>query len=449
MKRVGAVAILGLVLWLSAPSTEIVRAAEKQDTRATRQTVAMSERVYKRLKAIQDLLEEKNFAAAGPLLREFGDLSKLSSYERAQIHNITAYYHYLQEQYPSAIESYRKLLEQEPLPEALIQSTLRTLAQLYFAVERYTEVFTPVERLLSMLEQPEAELYMLLGSAHFQLQQYEDALAPIKTAVNLTRRQGKAPRENWLLLLRAIYHEKKRYTEMLEVLVELMNLYPKNDYLRAMAGVYSELGNTRRQLAVTEALHENGSLNQPAEILNLVNLFLLHDVPYKAATLLQEELAAQRLEASVKNLRLLSQAWYQAREDEKAIPPLELAAARSDDGELHVRLAQAYLDLERWDDAAQALRAGLKKGGVKRVDTANVMLGMALFNHQQLELAQSAFEAALQDERSRKVAQEWIAYIDHEKRRLAAFDQVLPNVRTLETRDLMNELNLEARPGEG
>ncbi|MDH3637783.1 MAG: hypothetical protein OES09_04890, partial [Gammaproteobacteria bacterium] len=300
MKRAEkAITVVG-ALWLSlAAAAGIVLAADQSDSKTTKPTVAMSERVYKRLKAIQDLLESKNIDAAALKLGELESLTKLSPYERAQIHNITAYFFYLQEKYPAAIQSYRELLKQEPLPEALVQSTLKTLGQLYFANQQYAEVLAPVKRLLAMLEAPEAELYVLLGSAYFQLQRYDEALAPIKTAIAISHKHGETPRENWLLLLRVIYHEKKDYNNMLVALKELMTYYPKDDYLRAMAGVYSELGNTHKQLAVTEALYENGSLTRPSEIVNLANLFLLHGIPYKAAKLLQKELDAKRVEGTV------------------------------------------------------------------------------------------------------------------------------------------------------
>ncbi len=420
------------------------------DARPTRQTVAMSERVYKRLQAIQQLLETKQFDAAAPKLNELQSLAKLSPYERAQIHNITAYFHYLQEQYVAAIRAYRRLLEQEPLPEALVQSTLRTLAQLYFTVGQYEQVITPIKRLLSMLDEPEAELHALLGSAYFQLKRYDDALPSIQSAIDIDRKQGNVPKESWLLLVRVIYHERRDYKNMLSVLKELATHYPKNDYLRAMAGAYSELGDTRNQLAVTEALYEGGGLRKPSELVNLANLYLLHGIPYKAAKLLQAELDAGRLEPSVRHLRLLSQAWYQAREEERAIPPLRSAARRSEDGELYLRLAQSYMDLERWEAAADALRRALDKGGIQRVDTANIMLGMALFNQGQFDLARDAFEKAGRDQRSRKVAGQWVAYIDHERRRMAAFEQQLPSVRSPETRQLLEQWDAGgAAPGEG
>ena len=91
----------------------------------------------------------------------------------------------------------------------------------------------------------------------------------------------------------------------------------------------------------------------------------------------------------------------------KAIPPLARAAALSGSGELFVRLAQSYINLDRWEEAAEAVQKGLDKGGVKRTDVANIMLGMALFNQRKLQSARSAFAAASRDRRSANVANQW------------------------------------------
>jgi tetratricopeptide (TPR) repeat protein len=121
---------------------------------------------------------------------------------------------------------------------------------------------------------------------------------------------------------------------MIDVVKELIVYYPKDTYVLTLAGIYSELGDTKKQLALTEVLYEKGMLNTSSHITNLGNLYLLHGLPYKAATLLEKEMNENIVESNERNLRLLSQAWYQAREDEKAIPPLERAAGMSEDGEL-------------------------------------------------------------------------------------------------------------------
>jgi tetratricopeptide (TPR) repeat protein len=185
-------------------------------------------------------------------------------------------------------------------------------------------------------------------------------------------------------------------------------------------------------------LYEKGMLNTASHITNLANLYLLHGLPYKAASVLDKEMKAGIVESSERNLRLVSQAWYQAREDEKAIPPLERAAGMSDDGELYIRLAQAHLNLENWPEAADAVEKGLKLGGLKRNDTANIMLGMALFNQKRLEQARRAFERAASDSRSRRAANQWIAYVESELKRRDLMNQTLPEMQPRERDELLD-----------
>jgi tetratricopeptide (TPR) repeat protein len=179
-------------------------------------------------------------------------------------------------------------------------------------------------------------------------------------------------------------------------------------------------------------------LNTAAHITNLANLYLLHGLPYKAASVLDMEMKANIVESNERNLRLLSQAWYQAREDEKAIPPLERAAKLTGDGELYIRLAQAHLNLENWSEASSAVEKAQKAGGLKRNDTANIMLGMALFNQKRLEQARRAFERAASDSRSKRAASQWIAYVDSELKRRELMNQALPESAPRERDELLD-----------
>ncbi|NNL95527.1 MAG: tetratricopeptide repeat protein, partial [Xanthomonadales bacterium] len=285
--------------------------------------------------------------------------------------------------------------------------------------------------------EPSADVYMLLGQAYFQMQDYQAALDPIRTAIDMTRDQGRVPRENDLLLLRVCYYELGNFPAMIDVLIELVTHYPKDTYILTLAGVYSELGDTKKQLALAEVLYERGYLNNPTHITNLANLYLLHETPYKAAVLLEKEMEADRVPSDERNLRLLSQAWYTAREDEKAIPPLKRAAEQSQEGELFVRLAQAHINLEQFSEAVEALNKGLQLGGLSREDTANIMLGMAHFNLKQLNQAKRAFERALPDNRSRRAASQWIQYVESELRRQELMDQELPEMAPRQIEDIL------------
>ena len=281
---------------------------------------------------------------------------------------------------------------------------------------------------------------MLEGQALFQMSRYEEALVPIKTAVDMFRNQGQKPKENWLLLLRVIYFEMKDYDNMIDVVLELIAYYPKDTYILTLAGIYSELGDTKKQLVLTEVLYEKGLLHGSSNATNLANLYLLHGMPYKAATVLEKEIEANVVKANERNLRLLSQAWYQAREDQKAIPPLRAAAEMSEDGDLYIRLAQSYINLEQWKSAATAAEKGLQLGGLKRDDQANIMLGMALFNQKRLQQARRAFQRASQDKRSKRAAGQWIAYVDSEMKRRELMDQDVPEYKPRERDDMLDAI---------
>ena len=417
--------------------------------RKTKETVAMSQQVYEQLVEVQELVEADSFQLALTKIQEIQQgKKKMSPYETAQIWNLQAYTYYLMEDYKKSIAAYENVLRQPELPEALQQSTLKTLAQLHFTVEDYQKALETINRLMAAIAEPAPDIFMLQGQAYFQMGEFEKALGPIKTAIEMYRDQGNVPKENWLLLLRVIYWEMKDFPNMLIVIQELIQEYPKDTYVLTLAGVYSELGDTKKQLALTEALYEKGYINGKQHAVNLANLYLLHGMPYKAAVLLQEEIAAGNVEEDTRNLRLLSQAWYSARNDKKAIPPLVKAAAMGEDAELYMRLTQSYLNLEMWNEAAEAAKSGLAEGGLKRKDTANIMYGMALFNQKKLEQARRAFQAAGQDNRSKRAAQQWIKYVDSEILRRDTLEQKLPDLKPRDVDEIL-KANAEAAEENG
>ena len=242
------------------------------EERKTKETVAMSQQVYEKLAEIQDLIESKDYASAQRAIDELKLRKGLSDYERAQIWNITGYSYYLQEKYADAIRAYDQLLATPELPEALLLSTLKTKAQLHFTEEDYESALKVVRQLLAAIPEPSADVLMIEGQALFQLGRYDEALVPIKTAIDMYRQQGQTPRENWLLLLRVIYFEQKEYELMIDVVKELVTHYPKDTYVLTLAGIYSELGDTKKQLALTEVLYEKGLMSTSSNIVNLANL---------------------------------------------------------------------------------------------------------------------------------------------------------------------------------
>ncbi len=422
-------AILALVAVATVlPPASVIgpaQAQEEKKQRKTKKAPAMSEKVYKKLTEAQELIEAKDYNGGLAVLRKLEQMPKLSNYEKAQLYNYFAYTYFTLERYKEAIRSYQKVLQQPDLPEALVQNSLYTIAQLYFITEEYRQAIDAINKWFKITPKPTENAYMLLGQAYYQIEDYKKSLAPLKQAYQLVKARGDKPKENLLLLLRVNYFNLGDYNNMIRVLKEMVALYPKPEYWLTMAGAYSELKRYEKQMSIMEMLYESGNLPRGNQQLNLANLFLLYEVPYKAAKVLDKGMQQGLIEKNVRNLRLLSQAWLQAGESKQSIAPLKQAARMSKDGDLEVRLAQAYINLDQYSNAVAALDRAFKKGGIRRPDQAYVMLGMAEFERQRFDSALRAFGRAAKDKRSRKSAQQWRTYVNSEKNRKKELEEAI------------------------
>jgi tetratricopeptide (TPR) repeat protein len=181
--------------------------------------------------------------------------------------------------------------------------------------------------------------------------------------------------------------------------------------------MYGEQKKDSEQLAAMETAHVQGMLDKGTEQVTMAYLYLNGDVPYKAAKVMDKGLKDGTIDGKSKNWEIAGSAWRQAQEVDKAIPAMEEAAAKSDTGELYTRLGNIYLDGDQFKKAVNAINKGLSRGGVKRPDTARLVLGMAYFNLKEYDKARDAFKAASRDERSSKYAAQWIKYMDSELER--------------------------------
>ena len=90
---------------------------------------------------------------------------------------------------------------------------------------------------------------------------------------------------------------------------------------------------------------------------------------------------------------------------------------KSDTGDLWERLCNVYLDNDHFKKAVEAYDKGLKKGGVKRVDQAHLVKGMAHYELKQYKSARTEFLEAGKDERTKKIANQWSTFMAKELER--------------------------------
>lgn len=397
---------------------------QKKPERKTKRTQALNNKVYEKLQAAQQAIEAKDFDEGFKIIGELKNRKKpLNDYELANVLNLEAFVYYSQENYPKALEAYKGIIKLKEAPEGTIVQARYSVAQLYFVTEQYAKGVEALLEWFKVTPNPTANAYVLLAQGYYQTKKYNLALKNIDTAIKMYKDKGKVPKENWLGLQRFLYYDKGNYKKVVQILDELLVHYPKKQYWVQLSAMHAELKNESRQLSAMETAYVQGMLDKEKELINMAYLLLANEVPYKAAKVLDKGLREKKIEPTSKNLELLGNAWRSAQEIKKAIPKMEQAAEKSDKGELWVRLGNIYLDNDEHNKAVKAVRSGLKKGGVKRPDTAQLVLGMSLFHLKRYDSARKAFTQARKDKRTRKYADQWIAFMERELERQRSLEQ--------------------------
>lgn len=410
-------ALIGCALLLSANVSAQDDEREKRDAQATKQAQAVSKEVYDQIQKAQELVDAKDYGGALRMLNRLYNPDKLTEYEQANVLNYIGFVYYNQDDIQNAIRTYDKMVAIPSLEPQLLKQTTYTLAQLNMMEERYQKTLELLNKWFTMEPNPAPEPFILKAQVFYQLQRYRDMVEPIETAMRIAREREKEVKEDWYVLLNFAYFQQEDYRKVRDIQKILLQNWPKKRYWFSLAGAYTELGEDQNLIAAYDAAYTQGMLEKESEFVTMAQLFMQREVPYKAATLLEEQMNKGVVAKNEKNYRLLSQAWMLSMEDEKAIPALQQAARLSQDGELDVRLANSYLNVGEYEECAKAARNGLRKGGLKNPDNAQISLGMCLYNTRDYNDAKDAFRAAARVQKSARMANQWIRVIEAEQER--------------------------------
>lgn len=418
-------ALVALVLALSwgTPLTspidggQVFAEEEKQQKRKTRRTPALRARVYDQLARAQAAADEGKTDEALEALNGVKDRAdSMNSYEKAMMYNFYGFIHYNAEQYDQAIASFEQVVAQQPIPESFEMSTLFSLAQLHMMRGNYDKTIEFLNRWESLYSgDVPAKNYLLKAQAKYQQKAYQEASDYINQAVAMVEEEGKVPEEGWFILQRAIFYELKQAEEVKNVLVKMVKHYNQDKYWVQLGGMYGELGEEKKQLAVLETAYQQGFISKGADVFNLAQLYYYHQVPYKGAYLMEKAMDEGVLDKNLRNLKFLANCWTYAKENEKAIPVLQTAAALSDNGELDGQLAQLFLNMEKWEQAILSAKQALKKGNLKKPGFTHLIMGMAYFNTRQFNDALNQLAEAEKHKNSKRMAEQWSKYVQSEK----------------------------------
>jgi tetratricopeptide (TPR) repeat protein len=263
----------------------------------------------------------------------------------------------------------------------------------------------------------DAQEYETLGRLYFQADDHAEAATWLGKAITTAVAAGEKPKELWFQLLDQSFVELNDGARRLANLEDLVKHYPKAEYYSRVLALYAQGSGDDRVLMLHGfrlAMTDTG-LETVGQYLTYTDLAVSVGSPGEGERALEKGMASGVVPSAGSNQQLLSEAKAAASRDRRDLPKDAATAAKGTNGEVDAKIGLGFYSIGEPAQAVEAIRRGLEKGGVRRVDDAYLTLGAALTELGQYDEARAAFakaaEAAGAGSWMARVAGLWDAYV--------------------------------------
>ena len=244
----------------------------------------------------------------------------------------------------------------------------------------------------------EADEFETLGRLYLQAANYPEAATWLGKAIEMSVSKGQTPKEAWFQLRDRAFVETKDNVGRMANLETLVGYYPNKEYYSRIVAIYQNETKDDRvvmlnayRLAVTDP---QGGLATVGGYLNYADTALVAGSPGEAQRALERGMKEGIVPNAGTNQQILQEAKAAVAADKKSLPAEATAADKNPKGEVGVKVGLGFYSIGNFEQAAATTKKGIAKGGVERVDDANLLLGAALTELGRTDEARAAFEAA-------------------------------------------------------
>ncbi|MCP4046490.1 MAG: tetratricopeptide repeat protein [Gammaproteobacteria bacterium] len=408
--------VLLAVLAVSVSGQALAQVSECGKKR-DKQQGTLDEATWKRLNDVYEDVGEEKYDIAYEKLQKMAQ-RKSGGYQKAVIAQAIAQVEWARSNYDQALNYFEQAVALDSLPDLTHFSLMYQIAQLYYMQDRYDDALDKLE--LWMCRVPEEKVtdiaYVLKASLHAAKEDWKNVLIAIDQAIS----RSDDPKEPWYQMKLAAHFELEQFPKAAQTLETMIQKWPdKKAYWIQLSQIYYKLKQSDEALSILALAYRRDMLDKQADLMYLSSLYSNADVPFKAAEVLQKGIEDEIVEVTKRNWTIIADAWYASEEMEKSLFAYEKAGQISEDGEIDLRRAYILVDMERWDEAAQAVNSALEKGGFsdRKTGDAYVLQGMSEFNLGNYSKASTAWGRASKYPRAKKSAQQWMNHMREERAR--------------------------------
>jgi len=378
----------------------------------------LDEQTWKRMNDIYEDIGEENYDLAATKLNDMVSRGKGSKYLQAIVQQLIGQVEWARENFDQALKAFEVAVQMDALPDSTHYSLMYQIAQLYYMQERYNDALKSLDIWFckAPADKIKAAAHILKASIYAAKEDWRNVIPSVDTAIAMEPE----PKESWYLLKLASHFELEDRPAARDTLKTMIKFWPnKKIYWVQLSNVYFQLKDDDNALAVVALAHRKNLLDKQSDYLYLSNLYSFREVPFKAAQVLEEGIKKNIVEPTARHWTMIADSWYAAEEMENALVAYEKAGAAAETGEIDLRRGYILIDMERWEDAREALSKAIEKGGIneRKTGEAHLMVGMAEFNLGNYDSASAAWGRASRFDRSKEAAQQWMNHLREERAR--------------------------------
>ncbi len=417
-----------LALGLLQPGAPVLAGDEPRPPPEARTAGTLGPQVMRAISEIQEMMTPEDpedpvdLAGAKEALDELRERrwERMNDFEKSTLLNFYINYYLAQEDFTGALRTFEEMLTIEDLRPDTRLRTHRSLGQLYMAEENWSASIENLEIWRELSPEEDEVVFRNLSYSHYQLEDMLPARDYWLDYMNLALVNGNELEREDYAYLNGVYFTLESFPEALELTKTMIMKFDDPTDWQNLSAIYASLDREDERVRSLNLTYLRGLLDDDTRFLNLGQSMAGMEIPLSGRKILDDGFAQGLIPDDLENNTTLAQMSMLGAEYEQALAPALRAAELDDTGNSHDTLGYLYYVLNRYEDAVEAFREALDRGGLNDRSDTLLFLARSLL---ELDEFQAALEAtadareAADDAQARTAADNYREFIQSTRER--------------------------------
>ena len=356
---------------------------------------SLTKKVASSVRSAQKALEKEKWADCVADLRKAEAVEDKGPYDIFAINELLGFCAARMDDLATAATAYETALDSGFLDPALINLRHKQLMQVNYNLKNYAKAAAFGKKAVELGERDE-NTYTLAAQAYYLLEDFASTRDFVQGWIADLEAQNASPPEIGVQLYLSSCIKLQDDACALQALEKQATYHPRAETWPNLILLVFRQADESQTIDVLRLAFDRDGMRRAEEYTEMAQLALERGLPGEAQSVLEAGVAKSVFtEARAKELsdRLLATANAQSKADRVEVEKQAAQSATGKNGQVDVRIGQAFLSYGEPAKAIEAIERGLAKGNVRNVPDAQLSLGIAQLRSGNKAAAIEAFDA--------------------------------------------------------